>query len=83
MTHEYIHAGFDYLQKHSIGRDYQHAAIYQWQSEQATIWGMSEASKWHENAEIFRKAGYYRKRFYNGIGEMGFELWKLEGIRPW
>ncbi len=63
MTHEYIHAGFDYLQKHTIGRDYQHAAIYQWQSEQATIWGMSEASKWLEYAEIFRETGYYRKRF--------------------
>ena len=53
------------------------------QGEQATIWRMSEASKWLENAKIYREAGYYRNRFYNGIGEMGFELYKFGGIRPW
>ena len=83
MTHEYIHAGFNYFQKNSVGRDFQHAAIYQWQSEQATIWEMSEASKWLEYAEIYSKAGYYRKSIYNGIREMGFELWTIKGIRPW
>lgn len=80
MSHEYIHAGFDFWQHHTVTKDAQHAVIYKWQSEQANVWDMVELGKrWEGHAESFE--ALYRKTNYKFIEKMGFNQWGK--YRPW
>ena len=80
MSHEYIHAGFDFWQHHTVTKDAQHAVIYKWQSEQAIVWDMVELGKrWEGHAESFE--ALYRKTNYKFIEKMGFNQWGK--YRPW
>ena len=78
MSHEYIHAGFNYCMGHSISENFQHKAIYQWQLDQSNMWGM-DGSRW-ATAVGNISSYYYRKSLYDYITEMGFPLLS---IRPW
>ena len=79
MSHEYIHAGFNYYMGHTISENFQHKAIYQWQLDLSNMWGI-DGSRWATAAENI-SSYYYRKSLYNYIiNEMGFSLLS---VRPW
>lgn len=65
------------LQKNTVGDDYQHAAIYKWQMEQAKMWNI-EYTRWETSANSFND--YYRKTIFNCISDMGFGLTLF---KPW